>query len=165
MGQQGYGDTKKFLDEQGILHFGDARGVTGDTALRMIVRGQKIAFIGLEEVVYKINDAAAVSLVQQLTGEGYKVFRLYTWELSNQHKANQRQKELMHKLIDAGATMVIAHHPHVVEGYENYNGHFIFYSLGNAIFDQYFSADTQEGLSLAIEIGEAGGGNPASLCG
>ena len=160
MGQQGYDSTKEVLDEQGILHFGDARGVTTDTALRMSVRGRKIAFIGLEEVVYKINDEAAVKLVQSLTAEGYEVIPYVHMGIEYQHKANQRQKELLHKLIDAGAIMVIAHHPHVVEGYEKYKGRLIFYSLGNAIFDQYWSYDTQEGLSIAIEIGETVGGNP-----
>ena len=48
--------------------------------------------------------------------------------------------------------MVIGCHPHVVQSFENYNGHPIFYSLGNGIFDQYFSADTQEGLSVGLII-------------
>jgi poly-gamma-glutamate synthesis protein (capsule biosynthesis protein) len=160
MGQAGYDSTKELLDEQGILHFGDARGVTNDTALKMSVRGRKIAFIGLEEVVYKINDEAAVKLVQSLTGEGYEVIPYVHMGIEYQHKANQRQKELLRKLIDAGAILVIAHHPHVVEGYEKYKGRLIFYSLGNAIFDQYWSYDTQEGLSIAIEIGGTVGGNP-----
>jgi poly-gamma-glutamate synthesis protein (capsule biosynthesis protein) len=40
----------------------------------------------------------------------------------------------------------------VVQAFEEYNGHPIFYSLGNAVFDQYFSADTQEGLSIGAII-------------
>jgi poly-gamma-glutamate synthesis protein (capsule biosynthesis protein) len=34
---------------------------------------------------------------------------------------------------------------------ERYKGKYIFYSLGNFIFDQYFSADTQEGLAVGLD--------------
>ena len=47
---------------------------------------------------------------------------------------------------------MIGAHPHVVQSYETYKGHPIFYSLGNAIFDQDFSPDTQEGLSIGLII-------------
>ena len=38
--------------------------------------------------------------------------------------------------IDAGATVVLGHHPHVVQPVEQYKGGVIFYSLGNFVFDQ-----------------------------
>jgi len=38
--------------------------------------------------------------------------------------------------IDAGADIVIAHHPHVLQGFEWYRGRLIAYSLGNFVFDQ-----------------------------
>ena len=40
--------------------------------------------------------------------------------------------------IDAGADVVIAHHPHVLQGFELYKGHLIAYSMGNLVFDQDF---------------------------
>lgn len=40
--------------------------------------------------------------------------------------------------IDDGADMVIAHHPHVLQGFEWYRGKLIAYSLGNLVFDQDF---------------------------
>ncbi|MEL7565153.1 MAG: CapA family protein [Dehalobacterium sp.] len=43
-----------------------------------------------------------------------------------------------HAAIDAGADIVIAHHPHVLQGMEWYKGHLIVYSLGNMVFDQNF---------------------------
>jgi len=42
--------------------------------------------------------------------------------------------------IDVGADLVIAHHPHVTQGFELYKGKLIAYSMGNFIFDQYFYA-------------------------
>jgi poly-gamma-glutamate synthesis protein (capsule biosynthesis protein) len=37
--------------------------------------------------------------------------------------------------IDAGADLIIGAHPHVLQGMEQYKGKWIFYSLGNFIFD------------------------------
>lgn len=42
--------------------------------------------------------------------------------------------------IDAGADIVINHHPHVLQGFEWYNGKLIAFSLGNMVFDQDFAA-------------------------
>lgn len=44
------------------------------------------------------------------------------------------QQLLAHELIDSGASVIIGHHPHVMQGYEEYNGGLIFYSLGNFNF-------------------------------
>ena len=65
---------------------------------------------------------------------------------------NERQRVLAHAAIEAGADMVVGHHPHVVEGTELYNGGLIAYSLGNFVFDQSFSPDTMEGLALSVGL-------------
>jgi poly-gamma-glutamate synthesis protein (capsule biosynthesis protein) len=43
--------------------------------------------------------------------------------------------EQMHRIIDWGANIILRHHPHVVQGVEEYNGGIILYSLGNFVFD------------------------------
>jgi len=40
-------------------------------------------------------------------------------------------------LIDAGADIIMGHHPHVLQGYERYNGGHIFYSLGNLTYGDF----------------------------
>ncbi len=52
--------------------------------------------------------------------------------------------------IEAGAHIVIAHHPHVLQGAEWYKGRLIFYSLGNFIFDQDFLATFSSGFVRAV---------------
>ena len=42
--------------------------------------------------------------------------------------------------IDEGAVLAIAHHPHVVQGFEIYKNRLIAYSMGNFIFDQFHYA-------------------------
>lgn len=67
-----------------------------------------------------------------------------------QSNSNQFQKNAARSAIDAGASLVIGHHPHVIQEIENYNEGYIAYSLGNFIFDQFFSKETMEGLLLKV---------------
>jgi len=47
------------------------------------------------------------------------------------------QPRLAHKLIDAGADIIIGHHSHTFQPFEIYKGKYIFYSLGNFCFSDY----------------------------
>ncbi len=67
-------------------------------------------------------------------------------------RANRFQIAFAHAAIDAGAGLVIGHHPHVIETAERYRGKYIFYSLGNFIFDQQWSRATRLGLMLEIWV-------------
>jgi poly-gamma-glutamate synthesis protein (capsule biosynthesis protein) len=64
--------------------------------------------------------------------------------------SNQKQKDLSHAWIDAGADMVIGAHPHVRQESEIYKDKHIYYSLGNYIFDQWFSSEVKTGKVLDI---------------
>jgi poly-gamma-glutamate synthesis protein (capsule biosynthesis protein) len=151
MGQAGYDDTVRLLDEAGIANFGNPRDNAASSET-MMVRGRKVAFLGLEEVVNDIDDKKAVEEIKRLVSEGNLVIPVVHWGVEYTHTPNARQRDLAHKFIDAGAVAVIGHHPHVVQAYETYNGRPIFYSLGNAVFDQYWSADTQVGMSVALTM-------------
>jgi len=60
-------------------------------------------------------------------------------------KPNPQQVSFARAAIDAGARIVVGHHPHVVQPWERYKGGVIFYSLGNLVFDQFQRAETQRG--------------------
>jgi poly-gamma-glutamate synthesis protein (capsule biosynthesis protein) len=66
--------------------------------------------------------------------------------------SNRFQQDAAHAAIDAGAMLVIGHHPHVVEETEIYRNGLIVYSLGNFVFDQFFSEETQQGAVLTAYI-------------
>ena len=57
-----------------------------------------------------------------------------------------------HAAIDAGATLVITLHPHVIQGMEIHNGRPIVYSPGNFIFDQMFSVEVRSGYILDLTL-------------
>jgi len=67
-------------------------------------------------------------------------------------KPTQFQISISQTAVDAGANLVIGHHPHVVQEIEKYKNGYIAYSLGNFVFDQGFSEKTMRGLMLKVLI-------------
>lgn len=84
------------------------------------------------------EEAAGRSVVVQYHGGSE-----YSYAPSDSTKARLRAA------IDHGADLVIAHHPHVVQGFEVYQGKLIAYSLGNFLFDQY-RYETQRSAMLYV---------------
>jgi poly-gamma-glutamate synthesis protein (capsule biosynthesis protein) len=73
------------------------------------------------------------------------------WGYEHQHIPNAFQVRLGRAAIDAGATAVLGHHPHVFQSIERYHGGLIVYSLGNFVFDM--AADhTYETAALNIVL-------------
>lgn len=81
------------------------------------------------------NDRYLLNGVKKAREEGADlVIALCHWGIEGDHYPNQYQQELGHKLIDAGADLVVGNHPHVLQGVEEYKGKIICYSLGNFSF-------------------------------
>lgn len=64
-------------------------------------------------------------------------------------------RELRRQAVDLGADIVINHHPHVLQGFESYNGTLIAHSLGNFIFDLYYP-ETMPTIVLTLEMDKDG---------
>jgi poly-gamma-glutamate capsule biosynthesis protein CapA/YwtB (metallophosphatase superfamily) len=63
---------------------------------------------------------------------------------------NAQQTEFAHAALDAGARVVVGHHPHVTQPWERSGRGVIFYSLGNLVFDQFQRAETQRGALAEV---------------
>ena len=63
---------------------------------------------------------------------------------------SSEQVRAAHAFIESGADAVIGSHPHVVQDLEYYLGKPIFYSLGNFIFDQWFSPEVMRGMGVRV---------------
>jgi poly-gamma-glutamate synthesis protein (capsule biosynthesis protein) len=74
------------------------------------------------------------------------------WGQEYKTHSNKHQQQLATAAVNAGADLVVGHHPHVPEEVTNINGVPVAYSLGNFIFDQNFSKDTSTGLILKVTI-------------
>ena len=53
------------------------------------------------------------------------------------------QPKVAHAAIDAGADLILGHHPHVLKGIEVYKGKVCFYSLGNFVLSSVSSAEVE----------------------
>ncbi len=99
------------------------------------------------------NDLAQVSTdIKQLREEVDQLFVSVHMGIEYTRNPNEFGIKFAHNAIDAGADFVIGHHPHWIQTIEQYNGKWIFYSLGNFVFDQMWSQDTREGLTLKINF-------------
>jgi poly-gamma-glutamate capsule biosynthesis protein CapA/YwtB (metallophosphatase superfamily) len=65
------------------------------------------------------------------------------------------QIDIAHGIIDAGSSVVLGHHPHVLQGIEEYNGAVIAYSLGNFVFSTWLP-ETRSSVILSISLDKEG---------
>lgn len=82
------------------------------------------------------DSAEAAEAVGKLKQKADLVVVSMHWGDEYHKKPNSSQIRIAHQLIDAGADLVLGHHPHVLQEIEEYNGGVIVYSLGNFVFDQ-----------------------------
>jgi poly-gamma-glutamate synthesis protein (capsule biosynthesis protein) len=88
---------------------------------------------------------------------GYNNFVVTHWWTEYQYMAHSKaQENFAKKLIDCGADLIIWMHPHVIQDYQYYNWKLIIYSLGNFLFDQNWSENTQKWIWIFIEYRQNG---------
>ncbi|HWR59479.1 MAG TPA: CapA family protein [Thermodesulfovibrionales bacterium] len=78
----------------------------------------------------------------------------FHWGRELETKPDERQRALAHAAVDSGATLVIGHHPHVLQEMERYKDGLIIYSLGNFLFDNRMKEQSKAALfKCTIEKG------------
>lgn len=155
-GAKAYERTKEVLNAAGIVTVGHPNEYREDLIVVKEIKGQKFVFLAFSEAVNpKFDETKAIELVRK-AGEDKEAFVIVSIHWGDEYRtiANKKQVRIAHAFVDAGADLVLGHHPHVVQNYEIYKDRLVFYSLGNFIFDQYFSEETQNGLAVELEIGE-----------
>ena len=129
--EQGYYDTIANLNEIGMGYFGE------DIKLIREIKGVKIGMLGYGG--WSNNTALKNRIssdIAELRGQGNTniVIVSFHWGKEGSNYPDFVQKALGRFSIDCGADLVLGHHPHVIQGIENYNGRNIVYSLGNFVF-------------------------------
>lgn len=145
-GFEGLAQTTAALDKAGIKYFG-VPDATSSIAHIDIPQG-KVALISFNEF-WKPNASTTLAQIIEEKVAGNFVVVYPHW--GEEYKpATDLEESLAHQFIDAGADIVIGSHPHVVQETENYKGKPIYFSLGNFIFDQWFSKETTQGLGVEL---------------
>ena len=154
MGIDGFKETKKNLMAYQIHSTGNPFCEKHDSCNEIFL-SDDIIFSAFNRILpFKTKDAEILDAIKELHvnhPEKFIVINIH-WGNEYQGHCSNTQRELAHRMIEAGADLIIGHHPHVVQNIENYRDRLIFYSLGNFVFDQYFSEETQEGLAVGLEI-------------
>ncbi len=155
-GKDGRATTIAALEKSGLGWCGDPHDEDANSVYYGNVGEKKYAIICFQDVTSKINQEDAVNLVKEVRPNVDYLIVTPHWGYEYKLKADfNAQVKPGRAWIDAGADMVVGHHPHVVQNFEAYNGKLIFYSLGNFIFDQYWSNETQKQLGIGIVLDDA----------
>lgn len=150
-GREGIVQTKKYLDEQKIAHFGSP---DGPRSASVELNNIRITFVAYNEFSYppEPEAPAAIDEIKKVKNLSDIVIVYAHWGLEYKQEPRDSDRKLAHQFIDAGADLVIGGHPHVIQSIETYKDKKIYYSLGNFIFDQYWGENTQTSLGVVVKI-------------
>jgi poly-gamma-glutamate synthesis protein (capsule biosynthesis protein) len=72
----------------------------------------------------------------------------FHWGQEGKTELRDYQTQLAHAAIDAGASAVLGHHPHILQAVERYQDGVILYSLGNFAFGSFSNTATRSAMAL-----------------
>jgi len=152
-GESGLRQTRENLDKLGFSYSGCPDRTVGDCSMKIVERkGMKIAMLAFSNIFGRFDEKKITEKIKEAKKQSDLAVVNIHWGAEYQKRFSKSQQNLAHQMIDAGADVIIGHHPHVVQGAEIYKNKLIFYSLGNFIFDQFFSVETQTGLAVRFDI-------------
>jgi poly-gamma-glutamate synthesis protein (capsule biosynthesis protein) len=172
-GQSALQETFQNLKNGGLDYFGAGNHLTqAHTPLLVERKGLRIALLGYNEffprqfeagastpgVAWSSEDEQVIADIKRtLKQYGADVVIAYMhWGWEDEPLPCERQKILARKMIDAGATVVIGSHPHILQTVEYYKGALIAYSLGNFVFDGYGDVAGCTGWLLRLNFDRKG---------
>ena len=107
--------------------------------------------------INKINEKNILADIEHIKNKCDFIIVSLHWGTENVFYPSPKQIDLAHNLIDHGATLILGHHPHVIQGIEKYKDGLIAYSLGNFQFDSKLSqSKTNESIILNVNFDKNG---------
>jgi poly-gamma-glutamate synthesis protein (capsule biosynthesis protein) len=152
-GPAGLADTRAALNAAGL------QGIaSGDPPVRMEINGIKLVVLAYEAVSRPLNLESVEADVRKEKTSGAVVIVSLHWGGEFRPAADPAQRSAARVLAKAGADLIWGHHPHVLqpvewlERPEPYHPTLVFYSLGNALFDQVSPPDARWGALLIASL-------------
>lgn len=147
----GLKDTLNALQKGALPSVGAGMNVKQARAVHIIeVNGQKLGFLGYSLTYPEEFWATSrrpgtafghASHIKRDVIEAKKqvdhVIVQFHWGREGTTDLRYYQPQLARMAIDSGASLIIGHHPHVLQGMERYKNGLIYYSLGNFAFGSY----------------------------
>jgi len=169
-GAEGLASTIEYLERNGIRHFGANFDLdAAEQALIVDVKGKIVTFLGACDVsgiyaaagrpgVAPLRLSRLVTRIRALAEQAHLVVVVLHGDLEFSDYPQPSRVRASRALIDAGAHLIVQHHPHVCQGVEEYQGGLIAYSLGNCVFqvssNKYLESrtGTDEGFVLNVSV-------------
>lgn len=166
MGEEGLHRMVYLLRQNGILSVGageNSREAASPLYFRL--ENKSFALLSLssigEEEIFSARDRAGVARMTEYTiGQVRAVARQAQvvmvslhWGIEYHPRPASWQVQQAHALIDAGAKLVIGHHPHIPQGIEMYRDGIIIYSLGNFLFGS-INEHQQDNIVVRVDFDE-----------
>ena len=168
-GELALNDTLENLARFGIQPIGLTRPKRAEQApLLLRVNGMVIGFLAYADpegrysysrdfLDFEVRPAAleralVMAEIAALKRHADQVVVSVHWGTEYRKRPDPRQVEMARFMIEAGADVVVGHHPNVVQPIERYRGGVILYSLGNFVFDQYTKPGTRDGLIARLTL-------------
>lgn len=145
-GESGHQNTLKVLNEAGIIGIGTQSKVGPGSAKQFNTP------LPLSVLAINLLDNDPAELVPYIEEEGKRgnfIFVFPHWGNEYAPEHNSYQEKAAKQWIAAGADLIIGSHPHVIQDAQIIDGVPVIYSLGNFVFDQTFSRETQQGLVIS----------------
>jgi len=166
-GQQGLKDTLESLENQNLKFLGAGLSLNdSQKPLYMSVKGIKMAFVNFAEVAFNcanenhggaspmdiIDNTHQIKLARK--NADIVIVIIHGGQAYHHYPSPETRKKYRF-FAENGADVIIAHHPHCIQGYEIYEGVPIFYSLGNFLFPKEIDNEYWfEGYAVNLEIGK-----------
>lgn len=153
-------ETMQLLDTHGIKYSGAGNNLwEARQPARFEIKGKKIAVacysLTFPEEFWATDSTAGTCFpshtffykdIRRFKKENDVLVISFHWGGELLTAPKEYQVDLAHRAIDAGADLILGHHPHVIQGLEIYKGKLIAYSLGNYIFGSYSDKATRSML-------------------
>lgn len=160
-GEEGLFSTMAALDDVGISYVGAGKDRQSACLPKVKeIAGRKIAFLGrsLVEVssrcyagegqvgVAPLAEDELIDSIRQCRNNADLIVVMLHWGMEEYHYPSPKQRVLAKKIVSIGGTILLGHHPHVLQGEEYFNGALVSYSSGNFLFDEFpWSVSCEEG--------------------
>lgn len=161
----GMNDTIQSLDRSGIISLGAGQNLDQARAGRIIrTTHGDVALLGYSltfpESFWATDTRPGTAFghkkqivedIQRLSQQAEYIVVSFHWGREKTEALRPYQPRLARAAIDAGADLVLGHHPHILQAIETYKQGLIIYSLGNYVFGSY-SQDARNSVVARINL-------------
>ncbi len=143
-GTDGYNDTVNVLNDNNIAYFDNTNFHIEE------INNIKFGFAGFKAFnLYTKNEIDNALEYFEENDVDIKIIILHGG-IEYNYDFDSTKQELAHYAIDNGADLIVGHHPHILQGIEEYNDKYIIYSLGNFCYGGHSNPSDKQSMIAQV---------------